>query len=58
MCLIKQIESLSYLLRQGHAVRGHKETEGNLSRLLKLRAIDVPEPECWCAEKNTFLLIS
>ena len=54
MCLIKQIESLSYLLRQGLAVRGHKETEGNLARLLKLRAIDVPELECWCAEKKYF----
>ena len=58
MCLIKQIESLSYLLHQGLAVCGHKETKGNLARLLKLRAIDVPELERWCTEKNTFLLIS
>ena len=57
MCLIKQMESLCYLLRQGLAVRGHKETEGNLARLLKLRAIDVPELERWCA-KNIFLQIS
>ena len=54
MCLIKQIEGLSYLLRQGLAVRGHKETEGNLARLLKLRAIDVPELEHWCSEKENF----
>ena len=54
MCLMKQIESLSYLLRQGLAVGGHKETEGNLARLLKLRAIDVPELERWCSGKKYF----
>ena len=51
---MKQIESLSYLLCQGHAVGGHKETEGNLAQFLKLRAIDVPELERWCSEKKYF----
>ena len=30
MCLVKQLQSLAYLLRQGLAVRGHKSDEGKL----------------------------
>ena len=36
--LLKQLSSLKYLLRQGFAIRGHNEHEGNLFQLLKLRA--------------------
>lgn len=31
MCLRKQLESLTFLLRQDLAVRGHKDDEGNLA---------------------------
>ena len=42
MCLVKQLQSLAYLLRQGFAVRGHQSDERNLQQLLKLRLLDVP----------------
>lgn len=54
MCLLKQLESLTFLLRQGLAVRGHKDDEGNLRQLLKLRLKDVPALEHWISEKNYF----
>lgn len=34
--LLKQFSSLKYLLRQGLAIRGHDDREGNLLQLLKL----------------------
>ena len=34
--LLKQLNSLRYLLRQGLALRSHKESEGNLIQLLKM----------------------
>ena len=36
-----------YLMRQGLAVRGHKEEEGNLYQLLKCRSDDVPGISNW-----------
>ena len=39
--LMKQLSSLQFLLRQGLAIRGHKETEGNLIQLLELRSEDI-----------------
>ena len=38
--LVKQLSSLRYLLRQGLALRGHEEHEGNLMQLLLLRSDD------------------
>jgi len=37
-CLLKQLDPLRYLLRQGMAVRGHAEKDGNLYHLLLLMA--------------------
>ena len=37
------LTSLKYLVRQGLALRGHSETEGNLMQLLLLRTSDQPE---------------
>ena len=34
--LLKQLSSLKYLLRQGLAIRGHDDREGNMLQLLKL----------------------
>ena len=34
--LLKELSSLQFLLRQGLAIRGHKESEGNLVQLLEL----------------------
>jgi hypothetical protein len=39
--LLIQVECIRYLLRQGMALRGHVEDEGNLIQLLKLREGDV-----------------
>ena len=36
------LSSLQYLMRQGLAVRGHTEEEGNLYQLLKCRSDDIP----------------
>ena len=36
--LLKQLSTLRYLLRQGMAIRGHDELEGNLTQLLLLRS--------------------
>ena len=42
--LLIQISSLKFLLRQGMAVRGHEEIQGNLPQLMLLRANDVADP--------------
>ena len=54
MCLVKQLQSLAYLLRHGLAVRGHKSDEGNLQQLLKLRSLDVPALKQWISERKYF----
>lgn len=45
--LMIELSSLKYLMRQGLAVRGHKEEEGNLYQLLKCRSDDVPGLSSW-----------
>ena len=52
--LLKQISSLKYLLRQGLAVRGHDDLEGNLLQLLKLRSSDCTELTTWIRERRYF----
>ena len=42
-----QLSSLRYLLRQGLAIRGHEEEEGNLSQLMKVRAEDNDGMKKW-----------
>ena len=46
---IKVLSSLQYLLRQGLAIRGHKDEESNLYYLLKLRCEDYQELSGWLA---------
>lgn len=45
--LVKELSSLKFLMRQGLALRGHKEEEGNLYQLLKCRGEDVNGLEKW-----------
>jgi hypothetical protein len=45
--LTDQLSSLQYLARQGLALRGHTEDEGNLQQLLKLRSHDLPRLTKW-----------
>ena len=54
MCLVKQLQSLAYLLRQGLAVHGHKSDEGNLQQLLKLRSLHVPALKQRISERKYF----
>ena len=49
---LKVISSLKYLLRQGLAVRAHKESEGNLYQLLLLRSEDDPSLSQWLKRKD------
>ena len=48
--LMTHLTSLRYLMRQGLAVRGHKEEEGNLYQLLKCRSDDVPGLSNWLSD--------
>lgn len=50
--LLKQLSALRFLLRQGMAIRGHTEIEGNLIQLLLLRTEDVPQLKMWCEDKK------
>ena len=45
--LLKQLSSLRFLLRQGLAIRGHTEAEGNLIQLMTLRSEDCPGLKTW-----------
>ena len=54
--LLRQISSLKFLLRQGLAIRGHEELEGNLLQLLKLRSEDFPDLKGGLKTGSIFLL--
>jgi hypothetical protein len=45
--LCAQISSLRYLARQGLAMRGHTDNEGNLQQLIALRSSDAPRLRSW-----------
>ena len=45
--LMKELSSLRYLARQGLAIRGHDEEDGNLRQLLRCCAEDVQGLESW-----------
>ena len=47
--LMKLLSCLKLLLRQGSAIRGHKEKEENLYQVLRCRGEDVPGLEAWMA---------
>ena len=44
---LKQLSSLKFLLRQGLAIRGHTEHDGNLIQLLQHRSEDSPDLTKW-----------
>ena len=50
--LLMQLSSLKYLLRQGLAIRGHQEIEGNLLQLLSLRSSDCSQLNAWIKERK------
>lgn len=51
---MKQLSSLLFLLRQGLAIRGHEETDGNLFQLLKLRSQDDPQIMTWINNRKYY----
>ena len=52
--VLRQISSLKFLLRQGLAIRGHQELEGNLLQLLKLRSEDFLDLKRWIEQRKYF----
>ena len=50
--LLMQLSTLRYLLRQGMAIRGHDDVEGNLIQLLLLRSHEIPQLKVWLKEKK------
>ena len=50
--LLKQLHALQYLLRQGIAIRGHTEVEGNLYQLLKVWENDNSNITHWLCERK------
>ena len=54
LMLLRQLSSLKLLLRQGMAIRGHKEENGNLVQLMLLRSEDVPGLKKWL-EKHQYM---
>jgi hypothetical protein len=50
--LMVEVSSLQYLLRQGIAIRGHNEEDGNLFQLMRLRSIDIPGLDQWLIDKK------
>ena len=50
--LLKQLNAIKFLLRQGIAMRGHDETEGNLYQLLIMLSNDCPDVKSYVREKK------
>ena len=50
--LLKQLFSLKFLLRQGLAIHGHKEVDGNLIQLMELRREDSPGLKKWLENRQ------
>lgn len=53
--LLKIVSSLQFLARQGTAIRGHENSEGNFRQLLRLRSEDVEGLESWIERRLNFL---
>ena len=50
--LLKQLEAMKFLLRQGIALRGHSEEEGNLYQLLTAWSGDCTAIKSWIEERK------
>jgi len=54
VALVKIIESIRFLARQGLAFRGHEEDDGNLAQLLKLRGSDIKDLDLFMKRTTNF----
>jgi len=50
--LLKQLRCIRYLLRQGLALRGHTEKEGNLVKLVELQSMECPRLQQWLSDNQ------
>lgn len=50
--LLKQLNAIKFLLRQGIALRGHDDTCGNLHQLLVMLSGDCADVKSWISEKR------
>ena len=46
-CLVKIVETLQFLARQGLALRGDNSDDSNFMQTLKLRVKDIPQLTDW-----------
>ena len=53
-CLKVIFSTVRYLARQGLALRGHDDSEGNFMQLLKCRSSDIPELVSWITQRNSY----
>lgn len=53
-CLKILFTTVGFLARQGLALRGHEEEEGNFMQLLRTRCQDVPELSGWLLRRKDF----
>ncbi len=56
--LLKLLHCLRYLVRQGLAIRGHIEVEGNLYQLLILLSAFDSDVKNFCLQTGIYLMIS
>ena len=47
MMLLRQLTSLKFLFRQGLAIQGHTDVQGNLYQLMLCRSVDIPDLGQW-----------
>ena len=50
--LLKQLDAVKFLLRQGIAFRGHDDVEGNLHQLLVMLSRDDGDVKSWISENK------
>ena len=50
--LLKVLSTLRYLVRQGLAIRGHHDDDGNLIQLLNCRSEDITSLRSWMLDRK------
>jgi len=51
-CLLQQLRCIQYLTRQGMAIRGHNNDDGNLLKLIELMSSNIPDLQKWMSSNN------
>ncbi|GAB0097888.1 uncharacterized protein DMENIID0001_135670 [Sergentomyia squamirostris] len=57
VALLKIFDSIRYLARQGLAIRGHDDMNGNFHQLLTVRQLDVPELKDFMTRKKNYEIL-